>query len=123
MCNDSAHVMTPPTLFIATPAKHGGYLLERNGERSGLTFLRLHRIKRLLSTEAGAVGMTSRSVFSDVRWFFPRRAIRAFMYSIILGSNVKKLNKIPSLGVDAVAIDLEDGVAMNQKVLTCLQML
>ena len=87
-------------------------------ERIGLTFLRLQRIKRLLFTEAGAVDMTSRSVSSDVRRFFPRRAL---MY--IPGSDVRKLNKIPSLGVDAVAIDLEDGVAMNQKVLICLHML
>ena len=44
--------------------------------------------------------------------FFPRRAL---MY--IPGSDVRKLNKIPTLKVDTVAVDLEDGVATNQKVL------
>ena len=87
-------------------------------ERGGLTFLQLQRIKRFLSTKTGAVDMTSRSIANDVLRFFPRRAL---MY--IPGSDVRKLNKIPSLGVDVVAIDLEDGVAMNQKVLICLQML
>lgn len=31
-------------------------------------------------------------------------------------SDLRKIQKIPSLGVDTVVIDFEDGVAANQKV-------
>ena len=48
---------------------------------------------------------------AQTKRFYPRRAI---MY--IPGSDKRKLQKIPSLGVDTVVIDFEDGVAVNQKV-------
>lgn len=43
--------------------------------------------------------------------YYPRRAI---MY--VPSSDLRKIQKIPSLGVDTVVIDFEDGVAANQKV-------
>lgn len=43
--------------------------------------------------------------------YYPRRAI---MY--VPSSDLRKIQKIPSLGVDTVVIDFEDGVATNQKV-------
>ena len=43
--------------------------------------------------------------------YYPRRAI---MY--IPSSDLRKIQKIPSLNVDTVVIDFEDGVAANQKV-------
>ena len=41
----------------------------------------------------------------------PRRAI---MY--VPGMDQRKMNKVPSLGVDTVVFDIEDGVAADQKV-------
>ena len=43
--------------------------------------------------------------------FFPRRAV---MY--VPASDERKIRKIPSLSVDTVVLDFEDGVASNQKV-------
>lgn len=56
----------------------------------------------------------ARSLTGNVRTrkFHPRRAV---MY--VPASDRRKLQKIPSLGVDTVVIDCEDGVAINQKVL------
>lgn len=45
-----------------------------------------------------------------VRYFKPRRAL---LY--VPGNDLKKINKIPSLKVDCVALDCEDGVALNKK--------
>ncbi len=44
--------------------------------------------------------------------FFPRRAV---MY--VPASDERKTRKVASLGVDSIVFDIEDGVAMNQKVL------
>lgn len=41
----------------------------------------------------------------------PRRAI---MY--VPGMDQRKMDKVPSLGVDTVVFDIEDGVAADQKV-------
>ncbi|XP_003389593.1 PREDICTED: citrate lyase subunit beta-like protein, mitochondrial [Amphimedon queenslandica] len=75
------------------------------GFSARFSFSRLCPWHRLLSTGAD-IDCSS----SNDGVFFPRRAL---MY--IPGSDVRKLNKIPTLGVDTVAIDLEDGVAANQK--------
>ena len=45
--------------------------------------------------------------------FFPRRAV---MY--VPASDERKVKKVMSIDVDSIVFDLEDGVAMNQKVLT-----
>ena len=42
--------------------------------------------------------------------YVPRRAM---MY--IPGGDVRKLQKIPSLGCDCAVLDMEDGVAQNRK--------
>ena len=43
--------------------------------------------------------------------YIPRRAV---LY--VPGSDIKKLNKIPSLKADCIVLDCEDGVAYNMKV-------
>ena len=52
------------------------------------------------------------SIFATVPHmeYVPRRAM---MY--IPGSDVRKLQKIPSLGCDCAVLDMEDGVAQNRK--------
>ena len=49
----------------------------------------------------------------DVEERLPRHR-RAVMY--VPASDERKFNKAPSLGVDTVVLDCEDGVAVNQKV-------
>ncbi|XP_056637509.1 citramalyl-CoA lyase, mitochondrial-like isoform X1 [Diorhabda sublineata] len=46
----------------------------------------------------------------SVRYYKPRRAI---LY--VPGNDLKKINKIQSLTIDCVALDCEDGVALNKK--------
>lgn len=46
-----------------------------------------------------------------MRYYTPRRAL---MY--VPGDDIKKVNKAFSLDVDCIALDCEDGVAMNRKV-------
>lgn len=43
--------------------------------------------------------------------FFPRRAV---MY--VPASDERKVKKVASISVDSIVFDMEDGVAMNQKV-------
>lgn len=51
------------------------------------------------------------STAASQRKYTPRRAI---MY--VPGDNEKKQSKIPTLNVDSVVLDCEDGVAINKKV-------
>ena len=57
----------------------------------------LRRFSALTSNEAGR--------------YRPRRAV---MY--VPGMDKRKMEKIPSVGVDTVVFDMEDGVAADQKV-------
>ena len=59
----------------------------------------VERSARKLSSDAG-----------DGR-YFPRRAV---MY--VPASDERKTNKVSSLKVDSIVFDIEDGVAVNQKV-------
>lgn len=45
------------------------------------------------------------------RMYRPRRAV---MY--VPGMDQRKMDKVPSLGVDTIVFDMEDGVAADQKV-------
>ncbi|XP_056637510.1 citramalyl-CoA lyase, mitochondrial-like isoform X2 [Diorhabda sublineata] len=51
----------------------------------------------------------------SVRYYKPRRAI---LY--VPGNDLKKINKIQSLTIDCVALDCEDGVALNKKFSDCI---
>lgn len=74
------------------------------------TPLAMHSVHRHLATAAAAGGAAA--VVSSRR-FFPRRAV---MY--VPASDERKTKKVLSLQVDTVVFDIEDGVAVNQKVST-----
>ena len=57
---------------------------------------------------------SSTSEASLGRKFVPRRAM---MY--VPGNDERKLKKVPSLDLDCVVMDCEDGVAINRKVRNC----
>lgn len=54
------------------------------------------------------------ATLTKCRLFSPRRAL---LY--VPASDVRKLEKLPTLCVDTVVIDLEDGVSVNRKVSEC----